>query len=129
MYSSTHSNYPSPKLAIKAGDALIFRYAYNANNICKCDKNIFTEDGRLDTINLDSLKRSIKQEYGMVLDFNRYPKTGYRHEQSLTPEQEAKLIEKLQCLDKKLDFEGQTEKTSVLAECVEAQALPKVKKS
>ena len=128
MYSSAHSNYPSPKLAVKAGDALMFRYAYNANTICKCDKSMLTEDGRLHTINLDYLKYSIKREYGLALDFHRYPKTGYRHEQSLTLEQEAKLVEKLQCLDEKLDFEGQTEKTSVLAECVEAQELSKVEK-
>lgn len=128
MYSSAHSNYPSPKLAVKAGDALMFRYAYSANAICKCDKSMLTEDGRLHTINLDSLKRSIKQEYGLALDFHRYPKTGYRHEQSLTPEQEAKLVEKLQCLDKKLAFEGQMEKTSVLAECVKVQEFSNIKK-
>ena len=128
MYGLATSYYPSPKLAVKAGDALIFSAINNSQTICDCDTNNLPEDIRATSDSLDYLRYSIQRDYGLALDFNRYPKTGYRDEQSLTHEQETKLIEKLQCLDEKLNFEGETENTSVLAECIEVQALPKVNK-
>ncbi|MGO2341052.1 MAG: hypothetical protein ACTH5M_10720 [Psychrobacter sp.] len=120
-YSAGSIHYPSPRVLVKAGDALILGYLNSSFTICNCslsDINDMTEDTSRKTVELDYLRYGIYREYGVALDFNRYPKTDYREEQSLSKEEEQQLVKKIECLNEKLDFEAESADVSILAPCI-----------
>ncbi|WP_230657707.1 hypothetical protein [Psychrobacter sp. I-STPA10] len=118
-YSSASVYYPSPKLMVKAGDAQMLHYITHFKNICICDKNELPEDIRRTTIRLDYLRYNIRREYGLALDFNRYPKDNYNDAQSLSKAEEQQLIKKIDCLYKQLDFEGDSIEVDILQPCMQ----------
>ena len=118
-YSTASIYYPSPKVLVKAGDAQVLHILNRYETICDCDSNDLPEDIRRKNFQLDYLQYIIRREYGLALDFNRYPKTDYNDEQSLSKEQEQQLISKIECLNQKLDFEGDSADVSILAPCLD----------
>ena len=118
-YSTASIYYPSPKVLVKAGDAQVLHILNRYETICDCDSNDLPEDIRRKNFQLDYLQYIIRREYGLVLDFNRYPKKDYNDEQSLSKEQEQQLISKIECLNEKLDFEGDSAYVSILKPCLD----------
>ena len=117
-YSTAAIYYPSPKVLVKAGDAQMLHILNRYEAICDCDTNDLPEDIRRKNFQLDYLQYIIRREYGLALDFNRYPKKDYNDEQSLSKEQEQQLISKIECLNEKLDFEGERAAVSILRPCL-----------
>ena len=60
----------------------------------------------------------IDREYGVAIGLNRYSKIDYKNEQRLSKEGEQKLVEKIECLNEKLDFEAESADVSILAPCI-----------
>ena len=118
-YSTASIYYPSPKVLVKAGDAQVLHILNRYETICDCDSNDLPEDIRRKNFQLDYLQYIIRREYGLALDFNRYPKKNYNNEQSLNKEQEQQLIQKIKCLNEKLDFEGDSADVSILKPCLD----------
>ena len=118
-YSTASIYYPSPKVLVKAGDAQVLHILNRYETICDCDSNDLPEDIRRKNFQLDYLQYIIRREYGLALDFNRYPKKDYNNEQSLNKEQEQQLIQKIKCLNEKLDFEGDSADVSILKPCLD----------
>lgn len=118
-YSMASIHYPSPKVLVKAGDAQMSHILNHFETICDCDSNDLPEDIRRKNFQLDYLQYIIRREYGLALDFNRYPKKNYNNEQSLNKEQEQQLIQKIKCLNEKLDFEGDSADVSILKPCLD----------
>ena len=118
-YSTASIYYPSPKVLVKAGDAQMLNILKNYETICDCDTNDLPEDIRSKHFEVDYLQYMIRREYGLALDFNRYPKKNYNNEQSLNKEEEQQLIQKIECLNEKLDFEGDSADVSILAPCLD----------
>ncbi|KRG33639.1 MULTISPECIES: hypothetical protein [unclassified Psychrobacter] len=118
-YSTASIYYPSPKILVKAGDAQVLHILNRYETICDCDSNDLPEDIRRKNFQLDYLQYIIRREYGLALDFNRYPKKDYNDEQSLSKEQEQQLISKIECLNQKLDFEGDSADVSILKPCLD----------
>ena len=118
-YSTASIYYPSPKVLVKAGDAQVLHILNRYETICDCDSNDLPEDIRRKNFQLDYLQYIIRREYGLALDFNRYPKKDYNNEQSLNKEQEQQLIQKIECLNEKLDFEGDSADVSILKPCLD----------
>ena len=118
-YSMASIHYPSPKVLVKAGDAQMSHILNHFETICDCDRNNLPKDIRRKNFQLDSLKHSIIRDYGLALDFNRYPKKDYNDEQSLSKEQEQQLISKIECLNQKLDFEGDSADVSIIKPCLD----------
>jgi hypothetical protein len=116
-YSAGSIHYPSPKLLVKAGDAQILHIVNNFDTICD-HKLCLNEQGRVTQRKRSSVKSIVLSTYGVALGFNRYPKTDYREEQSLSKEEEQQLIEKIECLNEKLDFEAESADVSILAPCI-----------
>lgn len=117
-YSMASIHYPSPKVLVKAGDAQVLHILNHYETICDCDTNDLPEDIRRKNFQLDYLQYIIRRDYGLALDFNRYPKKDYNDEQSLSKEEEQQLISKIECLNDKLDFEGESADVSILAPCL-----------
>jgi len=120
-YSAGSIHYPSPRVFVKAGDALILGYLNSSFTICNCslsDINDLPEDTSRKTVELDYLLYGIYREYGVALDFNRYPKTDYEEAQSLSKEEEQQLVKKIECINEKLDFEAESADVSILAPCI-----------
>lgn len=61
----------------------------------------------------------IRREYGLARDFNRYLKKDYNDAQSISEEEEQQLISKIECLNEKLDFEGDSADVSILVPCLD----------
>ena len=118
-YSTASIYYPSPKVLVKAGDAQVLHILNRYETICDCDSNDLPEDIRRKNFQLDYLQYIIRREYGLALDFNRYPKKDYNDEQSLSKEQEQQLISKIECLNQKLDFEGDSADVSIIKPCLD----------
>ena len=118
-YSTASIYYPSPKVLVKAGDAQVLHILNRYETICDCDSNDLPEDIRRKNFQLDYLQYIIRREYGLALDFNRYTKKDYNNEQSLNKEQEQQLIQKIKCLNEKLDFEGDSADVSILKPCLD----------
>ena len=118
-YSTASIYYPSPKVLVKAGDAQVLHILNRYETICDCDSNDLPEDIRRKNFQLDYLQYIIRREYGLALDFNRYPKKDYNDEQSLSKEQEQQLISKIECLNEKLDFEGDSADVSIIKPCLD----------
>ena len=118
-YSTASIYYPSPKVLVKAGDAQVLHILNRYETICDCDSNDLPEDIRRKNFQLDYLQYIIRREYGLALDFNRYPKKNYNNEQSLNKEQEQQLIQKIKCLNEKLDFEGDSADVSIIKPCLD----------
>ena len=118
-YSTASIYYPSPKVLVKAGDAQVLHILNRYETICDCDSNDLPEDIRRKNFQLDYLQYIIRREYGLAIDFNRYPKKDYNDEQSLSKEQEQQLISKIECLNEKLDFEGDSADVSILKLCLD----------
>ncbi|SLJ83448.1 hypothetical protein [Psychrobacter sp. DAB_AL43B] len=118
-YSTASLHYPSPKVLVKAGDAQMSHILNHFETICDCDRNNLPENIRRKNFQLDSLKHSIIRDYGLALDFNHYPKKDYNDEQSLSKEEEQQLISKIECLNEKLDFEGDSADVSILKPCLD----------
>ena len=118
-YSMASIHYPSPKVLVKAGDAQMSHILNHFETICDCDSNDLPEDIRRKNFQLDYLQYIIRREYGLALDFNRYPKKDYNDEQSLSKEQEQQLISKIECLNQKLDFEGDSADVSIIKPCLD----------
>ena len=118
-YSTASIYYPSPKVLVKAGDAQMSHILNHFETICDCDSNDLPEEIRRKNFQLDYLQYIIRREYGLALDFNRYPKKNYNNEQSLNKEQEQQLIQKIKCLNEKLDFEGDSADVSILKPCLD----------
>ncbi len=118
-YSTASIYYPSPKVLVKAGDAQVLHILNRYETICDCDSNDLPEDIRRKNFQLDYLQYIIRREYGLAIDFNRYPKKDYNDEQSLSKEQEQQLISKIECLNEKLDFEGDSADVSIIKPCLD----------
>jgi len=118
-YSTASIYYPSPKVLVKAGDAQVLHILNRYETICDCDSNDLPEDIRRKNFQLDYLQYIIRREYSLALDFNRYPKKDYNDEQSLSKEQEQQLISKIECLNQKLDFEGDSADVSIIKPCLD----------
>lgn len=118
-YSTASIYYPSPKVLVKAGDAQVLHILNRYETICDCDSNDLPEDIRRKNFQLDYLQYIIRREYGLAIDFNRYPKKDYNDEQSLSKEQEQQLISKIECLNQKLDFEGDSADVSIIKPCLD----------
>lgn len=118
-YSTASIYYPSPKVLVKAGDAQMSHILNHFETICDCDRNNLPENIRRKNFQLDSLKHSIIRDYGLALDFNRYPKKDYNDAQSLSKEEERLLIKKIECLNEKLDFEGNSADVSIIKPCLD----------
>ena len=118
-YSTASIYYPSPKVLVKAGDAQVLHILNRYETICDCDSNDLPEDIRRKNFQLDYLQYIIRREYGLAIDFNRYPKKDYNDEQSLSKEEEQQLIQKIECLNEKLDFEGDSADVSILKPCLD----------
>ena len=118
-YSMASIHYPSPKVLVKAGDAQMSHILNHFETICDCDSNDLPEEIRRKNFQLDYLQYIIRREYGLALDFNRYPKKDYNDEQSLSKEQEQQLISKIECLNQKLDFEGDSADVSIIKPCLD----------
>ena len=116
-YSAGSIHYPSPKLLVKAGDAQILHIVNNFDTICD-HKLCLNEQGRVTQRKRSSVKSIVLSTYGVALGFNRYPKTDYREEQSLSKEEEQQLVKKIECLNEKLDFETESADVSILAPCI-----------
>lgn len=118
-YSTASIYYPSPKVLVKAGDTQVLHILNRYETICDCDSNDLPEDIRRKNFQLDYLQYIIRREYGLAIDFNRYPKKDYNDEQSLSKEQEQQLISKIECLNEKLDFEGDSADVSIIKPCLD----------
>ncbi len=120
-YSTGSIYYPSPRVLVKSGDALILAYISSSFTICKCtpsDINDMPKETSMKTVELDYLRYRIDREYGVALALNRYSKIDYKNEQRLSKEEEQQLVEKIECLNEKLDFEAESADVSILAPCV-----------
>lgn len=116
-YSAGSIHYPSPKLLVKAGDAQILHIVNNFDTIC--DRELcLNEQGRVTQRKRSSVRNIVLSTYGVALGFNRYPKTDYREEQSLSKEEEQQLVKQIECLNEKLDFEAESADVSILAPCI-----------
>ena len=118
-YSTASIYYPSPKVLVKAGDAQVLHILNRYETICDCDSNDLPEDIRRKNFQLDYLQYIIRREYGLALDFNRYPKKDYNDAQSISEEEEQQLISKIECLNEKLDFEGNSADVSIIKPCLD----------
>ena len=120
-YSTGSIYYPSPRVLVKSGDALILAYISSSFTICKCtpsDINDMPKETSMKTVELDYLRYRIDREYGVALALNRYSKIDYKNEQRLSKEEEQQLVEKIECLNEKLDFEAESADVSILAPCI-----------
>jgi len=117
-YSTGSIYYPSPRVLVKSGDALVLAYLSSSFTICKYDKNDLPEEISRQTIGLDNLRYRIDREYGLALALNRYPKIDYKEEQRLNTEEEQQLVEKIECINEKLNFEAESADVSILAPCI-----------
>lgn len=118
-YSTASIYYPSPKLLVKAGDAQMLNILKNYETICDCDTNDLPEDIRSKYFRLDYLQYMVRKEYGLALDFKRYPKKDYNDAQSISKQEEQQLMSKIECLNEKLDFEGDSADVSILKPCLD----------
>ena len=118
-YSTASIYYPSPKVLVKAGDAQMLNILKNYETICDCDTNDLPEDIRSKHFEVDYLQYMIRREYGLARDFNRYLKKDYNDAQSISEEEEQQLISKIECLNEKLDFEGDSADVSILVPCLD----------
>lgn len=118
-YSTASIYYPSPKLLVKAGDAQMLNILKNYETICDCDTNDLPEDMRSKYFRLDYLQYMVRKEYGLALDFKRYPKKDYNDAQSISKQEEQQLMSKIECLNEKLDFEGDSADVSILKPCLD----------
>ena len=116
-YSTAAIYYPSPKVLVKAGDAQMFHILNRYEAICDCGTSLNDEGSRIQR-SRDGVTNVFLSTYGLALDFNRYPKKDYNDEQSLSKEQEQQLISKIECLNEKLDFEGERAAVSILRPCL-----------
>ncbi|MDN3454551.1 MULTISPECIES: hypothetical protein [unclassified Psychrobacter] len=116
-YSAGSIHYPSPRVLVKAGDAQILHIVNNFDTICDHELCL-NEQGRVTQRKRSSVRSIVLSTYGVALGFNRYPKTDYREEQSLSKEEEQQLVEKIECLNEKLDFEAESADVSILAPCI-----------
>ncbi len=117
-YSTASIYYPSPKVLVKAGDAQVLHILNRYETICDCDASLNNEGSRIQR-SRDGVIHVFLSTYGLALDFNRYPKKNYNNEQSLNKEEEQQLIQKIECLNEKLDFEGDSADVSILAPCLD----------
>lgn len=116
-YSAGSIHYPSPRVLVKAGDAQLLHIVNNFDTIC--DRELcLNEQGRVTQRKRDSVRSIFLSTYGVALDFNRYPKTDYKEEQSLSKEEEQQLVKKIECINDKLDFETESADVSILASCI-----------
>ena len=117
-YSTASIYYPSPKVLVKAGDAQVLHILNRYETICDCDASLNNQGSRIQR-SRDGVIHVFLSTYGLALDFNRYPKKNYNNEQSLNKEQEQQLIQKIKCLNEKLDFEGDSADVSILKPCLD----------
>lgn len=117
-YSTASIYYPSPKVLVKAGDAQVLHILNRYETICDCETSLDDKSSRTQR-SRDSVINVFLSTYGLALDFNRYPKKDYNDEQSLSTEEERLLIKKIECLNEKLDFEGDSADVSILAPCLD----------
>ena len=117
-YSTASIYYPSPKVLVKAGDAQVLHILNRYETICDCETSLDDKSSRTQR-SRDSVIHVFLSTYGLALDFNRYPKKNYNNEQSLNKEEEQQLIQKIECLNEKLDFEGDSADVSILKPCLD----------
>ena len=117
-YSTASIYYPSPKLLVKAGDAQMLHILKNYETICDCDISL-NDEGYIIQRSRNGVINSFLSTYGLALDFNRYPKTDYNDAQSLSKQEEQQLMSKIECLNEKLDFEGDSADVSILKPCLD----------
>ena len=117
-YSTASIYYPSPKILVKAGNAQMLHILNRYETICDCDTSLNNEGSRIQR-SRDGVIHIFLSTYGLALDFNRYPKKDYNNEQSLNKEEEQQLIQKIECLNDKLDFEGDSADVSILKPCLD----------
>ena len=117
-YSTASIYYPSPKVLVKAGDAQVLHILNRYETICDCDASLNNQGSRIQR-SRDGVIHVFLSTYGLALDFNRYPKKNYNNEQSLNKEEEQQLIQKIECLNEKLDFEGDSADVSILKPCLD----------
>ncbi len=116
-YSTASIYYPSPKVLVKAGDAQMLHILNRYETICDCDTSLNDEGSRIQR-SRDGVIHAFLSTYGLALDFNYYPKTNYDDKQSLSKEEEQRLISKINCLNEQLDFEGDSADVSILEPCL-----------
>ena len=117
-YSTASIYYPSPKVLVKAGDAQVLHILNRYETICDCDASLNNQGSRIQR-SRDGVIHVFLSTYGLALDFNRYPKKNYNNEQSLNKEEEQQLIQKIESLNEKLNFEGDSADVSILNPCLD----------
>lgn len=117
-YSMGALAYPSPKILVKEGDALMQHYLKNVKIICNCETLNDFEEGFLVATTIKDFRYQILSKYQLALSLNKLGDLNIEEVQKLNNIQQHKLSDKINCLEQKLNFNDITSDFNRLSICI-----------